>query len=153
MGVDEPGDLLNLRRSLLRAAAQAPLTRKIDDLEDEEWVSRRVYVNEQGKLVDHDRPRPDKDHGGLSAFRGRLSPAEVARKVVGRWYPPTSDDGVRYARVGDLRQAGFTVVLAPTRKSPDHVRITFWTEWGDEAAALFQRCFTEPVWHDDPRRA
>ncbi len=36
----------------------------------------------------------------------------------------TSDDGVRYARVGDLRAKGFEVTHTPSKRNKDHTSIS-----------------------------
>ena len=122
-------------------------------IRDDEWVSQRVWI-ERGKIIARNQPRPEIDHGTVSVIVGRLSPAEVFALVRrDRRLRPTEEDGVRYAKVDDLRRAGFTVTHAPSHRIPGHVRVTLSAVWDNHAAARFDKCFTDPVWHDDMRRA
>jgi hypothetical protein len=73
------------------------------------------------------RPRPT-DTDGLSATIGRLTPAQ-ARKPVRMTGTATSDDGVRYARAGDLRAKGFQVTHTPSRRNKDHTSISYAGGW------------------------
>lgn len=121
------------------------------EINDDDWLSQRVYVDDDDKLQAWNRPRPQ-DRGELSAFHGLLTAEEAYRKVVGllrRRTPPDSDvDGVRHAQVGDLRAAGFVVKSAPTSRNPDHLLISCESAWDDFVATKFDRCFGEIVWHD-----
>lgn len=119
------------------------LTRAI---EDDEYVSQ--YGSRQtGAPVFWDRPRPQ-DVDGLSALLGKLSPA-AARKRVRRIGTPSSTDGVRYARVGDLRSTNFTVDHTPWPGNSLHVSIRYREVWDDSVADTFEGCFSKPVWHDE----
>ena len=142
-----------MQRGISAAEPHDPLLLLRRRIRDHEWVSQRVWI-EHGKIIARNRPRPEKDRGAVSVIVGRLTPAEVFALV--RRDPrlrPSKEDGVRYAKVVDLRQAGFIVEHAPSQRIPGHVRVTLSTVWDDHAAARFDKCFTEPVWHDDMRRA
>jgi hypothetical protein len=112
------------------------------------------YVSQYGSLLDsprafRDRPRL-KDLGAVSVILGRILPAQ-ARKLVRFAGAPAKEDGVRHARVGDLRRAGFVVGHAPSGRNPDHARVRYAAvEWDDEVAGRFRSCFTEPVWYEEP---
>ncbi len=86
-------------------------------IDDGELVS--IYGSRiTGMVVFRDRPRPQ-DRGSLSAIAGEVSPAEAC-SLVRLAATPSSDDGVRYARVGDLRSHGFAVSHSPSRRNPRH---------------------------------
>lgn len=92
------------------------------------------------------QPR-EKDQGGISMTKGRVSPAE-AHRFVGL-QAPREGDGVRWTTVGILRKAGLRVDPKPTQANPNHVRVTpaGGAEWTDQHADLFDGCFTEdPAW-------
>lgn len=115
---------------------------------DDEYVSQ--YGSRQtGAPMFWDRPRP-KDIDGLSALLGRLSPAE-ARKRVRRIGSPTPADGVRYARVGDLRITDFLVDHTPWPGNSLHVSVRYRGVWDDGVAGKFEGCFGQPVWHEDSK--
>lgn len=114
---------------------------------DGEYVSQ--YGSRQtGVPVFWDRPRPQ-DVDGLSALIGELSPA-AARKRVRRIGVPTSTDGVRRVRVGDLRARGFIVDHTPWPGNSLHVSVRYRGVWDDEVAGKFEGCFSKPVWHEEP---
>jgi hypothetical protein len=120
-----------------------------DEIGDDEWVSQRVYI-EDGQPVVRNRPRP-KDRGRLSAIRGKVTPADALRVVRSsfRKTPASAKDGVRHARVSDLRQAGFVVQHTPNRRNPDHVSIVYSSRWDRQVAEKLHRCFSEILWHDE----
>lgn len=109
---------------------------------DEEWVSQKLSHSRP----DIDSPRPQ-DFGGVSVILGRLDVESVYRLVV-KAGKAASDDGVRYARVGELRAAGFEVVRAPTNRNPAHLRVERESVWSHGAAVAFVSCFSETVWFD-----
>jgi len=111
------------------------------EIADDEYVSQ--YGSQQRGF--QDRPRIQ-DTDGLSGILGELTPAE-ARRRVRRVGAPTGDDGVRYARVGDLRAAYFEVRHTPWPGNTLHVSIRYPSEWDDAVAGTFNRCFSDPVWH------
>ena len=114
---------------------------------NEEYVSQ--YGSRQtGMPVFWDRPRPQ-DVDGLSALLGKLSPA-AARSRVRRAGAPVPADGVRYARVGELRARSFAVDHTPWPGNSLHVSIRYRGMWDDEVAGRFEACFTKPVWHEEP---
>lgn len=79
---------------------------------------------------------------------GRLAPDE-AGPAIGQ---PVN--GARHTTVGALRAAGFQVEHDPSNENPQHVSVTAKGRWADKdsaASAAFQKCFGEPVWHDEPR--
>jgi len=119
---------------------------------DEVWLSQRVRIDDGGEMEALNEPRPE-DDGELSAFEGQHTAAAVYRKVRGaarRPIPPASNaDGVRYARVGILRAAGFVVKRDPTRRNRDHLLIGRDGAWDDRAAVEFDQCFGDIVWHDE----
>jgi hypothetical protein len=117
------------------------------EIDDGEYVSQ--YGSRQtGKAFFWDRPRP-RDFDGLSVMIGRLTPEE-ARQPVRRDGMASHLDGVRYAKVGDLRALGMEVVHTPSRANPDHVSVRRAGEWGDEVAGRFNECFEGPQWYEEP---
>jgi hypothetical protein len=117
------------------------------EIRDEEYVSH--YGSRlTGQPVFRDRPR-EKDHGALSAILGQVTAAE-ARRRVRQAGSPTGDDGVRYARVGDLRAQGFTVTHSPWPRNTRHVSIRYPGGWDNEVAGTFNACFGTPQWHEEP---
>lgn len=117
------------------------------ELGPDEFVTQ--YVTDPLTQVARNRLR-SRDLDGLSAIRGVLTPAEayrLVRSVAARRAPPSGLDGVRYARVGDLRDAGFTVAASPTKRNQEHVSIAYPGVWTDGIAATFDGVFSEPHWH------
>lgn len=113
---------------------------------DDEFVSQ-YGSRETGEAFFWDRPRP-KDRDGLSAMLGKVTPAE-ARKPVRRVGALTEDDGVRYARVGDLRKRGFIVTHTPSRGNTDHVSIRYPGAWDDDISRAFDESWSNPQWHEE----
>lgn len=74
----------------------------------------------------------------MSVTVGQRSAGEMGI-LVGR--KPSENDAVRYARVGDLRQAGFQVRHTPSRRNPDHASVEWIGEWSNSVAARFDLCF------------
>lgn len=115
---------------------------------DHEWVSQRVYLDEGDRLMILNAPRP-KDDDRLSVTVGRLSPAEMYKRVrlQARTIPPCERDGVRHAKVGDLRDAGFNLIHAPSNRNPDHATVACEQEWDEQTEEKFHGCFGDLVWH------
>lgn len=121
------------------------------DIANEEYVSQFVGRGPGSPRPPQCMPR-ERDTDGLSAIRGRVSPAEAGRLVRTprrRAQIPLTFDGVRYASVAELRQAGFEVHATPSRRNPSHVSITYRGVWDQHAASMFEACFGEPVWHGE----
>jgi hypothetical protein len=59
-----------------------------------------------------------------------------------------SNDGVRYARVSCLAEAGFELVRTPSHRNPDHVSVKFDGLWDEAVGERFDACFGEPVMED-----
>lgn len=118
------------------------------EIQDDEWVSQRVWVNDDEEVVILNAPRP-KDNDRLSVILGRLTPAEAYKRVrlQARRIPPCDKDGVRHARVSDLRRAGFDVQHEPSNRNPEHALVGCDDEWDTETEARFEACFGERVWH------
>ena len=117
------------------------------EIGDDEYLSQ--YGSRQGgKPLFWSRPRPT-DTDGLSATIGRLTPAE-ARKPVRMTGAATSDDGVRYARAGDLRAKGFEVTHTPSRRNKDHTSISHAGEWDATMEGTFNESWSDPLWHEEP---
>ena len=117
------------------------------EIGDDEYLSQ--YGSRQGgKPVFWDQPRTT-DVDGLSATIGRLTPAG-ARGFVRFIGVPTSDDGVRYARAGDLRAKGFKVTHTPSRRNKDHASISYPGEWDATMEGTFNECWGDPLWHEEP---
>jgi hypothetical protein len=105
-----------------------------DNLDDDEWLTHYVF---KGKP--NNAPRPQ-DADGVSTLRGRL-PLGQAASYVRRKGLVFDGDGVRYARVGDLRAAGFVVTPTPTRRIAIHVSVSREAEWSHSEAMQFASCF------------
>jgi hypothetical protein len=120
------------------------------EIGDDEYVSH--YGSKlTGEAVFKDHPRLQ-DTGALSVIIGEATPAE-ARRRVRKWGEPTKEDGVRYARVEDLRAQGFSVTHAPRPGNILHARVGFDGAWDDEVAGKFNQCFGEPQWyHEESQR-
>src|SRR5690348_9444649 len=88
----------------------------ISQIEDDETVTQRV-VRGPGAPPEIDEPRLQ-DRGKVSVIRGCKSPAD-AYHVVRKGGQPGSNDGARYAEVGDLREAGFVVTHTPNNRNLD----------------------------------
>jgi len=105
------------------------------EIRDEEYVSQ--YGSRlTGQPEFRDRPR-EKDHGALSSILGQVTAAE-ARRRVRQAGSPNSGDGVRYAKVGDLRAHGFTVTHSPWPRNTKHVSIRYPGDWDDQVAGTFK---------------
>jgi hypothetical protein len=116
------------------------------EIGDDEYLSQ--YGSRQGgKPLFWSRPRPT-DTDGLSATIGRLTPAE-ARKPVRMIGAATRDDGVRYARVGDLRAKGFEVTHTPSKRNKDHTSISCAGEWDATMEGTFNESWSDPLWHEE----
>jgi hypothetical protein len=61
----------------------------------------------------------------------------------------TSDDGVRYARAGDLRAKGFEVTHTPSKRNKDHTSISYTEEWDATMEGTFNECWSDPLWHEE----
>lgn len=107
---------------------------------DDEVVSHLVSRTEGGAVRALASPRPV-DQGRLSVVIGELTAADAVRLAFRR--PAIDTDGVRHARVGDLRAAGFEVIHTPTRMNPEHASIQAVQSWVDRS---FTECFDEIVW-------
>jgi hypothetical protein len=119
------------------------------EIGDDEYLSQ--YGSRQGgKPLFWSRPRPT-DTDGLSATIGRLTPAE-ARKPVRMTGAATSDDGVRYARAGDLRAKGFEVTHTPSSRNKDHTSISHAGEWDATMEGTFNESWSDPLWHEESGR-
>lgn len=101
-----------------------------------------------GQPVFWDHPRSE-DRGELSVTVGRLAPAEI-RRLVRFGGVPTSADGARYARTGDLRDRGFEVTHKPSSRNPDHAVVCYPSEWDVSIAGIFNKSLSAPVWYDEP---
>lgn len=90
-------------------------------------------------------PRSDVDGGEISLLLGECSIALAAKKVRRR-NRVLPGDGVRRARVGDLRHEGFAVRHTPTRSNALHVSASQadGNEWDDDVSGRFDKCFGEP---------
>lgn len=115
-----------------------------DELDDDDWVSQKVSKNRP----DIDSPRPQ-DRGGVSVSLGQMDAGSMYRLVV-KAGQPSSDDGVRYAQVCDLRAAGFDVLKKPNNRNPDHARVECQSDWDHAAAVAFVSCFSKPTWFEEP---
>jgi len=118
------------------------------EIANEEYVSQ-YGSRESGEAVFWDRPRPEDTDGALSVTLGELTPEEARKPVRGRGMPDVAD-GVRHARVGDLREKGLTVVHTPNRRNPGHASVRWAGAWGDEVAGKFNESFSVPMWHGEP---
>jgi hypothetical protein len=115
-----------------------------EELDDGEWLTQRIARGRDAP-PEIDRPRPQ-DRDGVSASRGRKTPAEMYH-VVRKGGHCGPDDGVRHARVGALRDAGFKVRHSPNQRNPDHVTISYPGDWDDYVALLFKQCFAVRRWN------
>lgn len=79
----------------------------------------------------------------VSVIRGRLSVEEATRLVRRRGARP--GDGVRYARVGDLQAARFSVRRDPVPLNPEHCLVDYPDEWNEQVASRFDGCFEAPL--------
>lgn len=117
------------------------------EIGDDECVSQ--YGSRiTGSPVFRERPRLS-DEGEVSVSLGTLTPAEV-RSHVRLGGVPTSEDGARYVRAGDLRIEGFEVVHKPTRRNPDHAVVRYPGEWDESVVGAFNKHCSAPVWHEEP---
>jgi hypothetical protein len=125
----------------------------MEDLDDEDWVSQygTIHMPISGKPF-KGRPPIDGDSLELSLLVGKLTPDEAARTVNPRRVQGAMPgDGVRHARVGKLRSAGFLVWRSPTRRIPGHVSvmpIDCGTSWSDDESLRFDDCFESQVWKE-----
>jgi hypothetical protein len=120
------------------------------EIDDEEYVSQ--YGSRQtGSPGFLNQPR-QVDVDGLSVTLGKLTPEE-ARRYVRRGGKIGRDDGVRHARVGDLRRQGMLVTNTPSRENPDHASISRPGkgpgEWSVEDQGTYDTCYGVPEWHEE----
>lgn len=123
------------------------LRRRKEHLEDDLELSQYgSTTSPPGGPPFRSAPR-DRDKGGVSMTRGRLS-AGQAHSVVGL-QAPREGDGVRWTTVGRLRGAGFVVIPDPKQGNPNHVIVSIASggDWVPDDAERFNQCFTEdPEW-------
>lgn len=113
---------------------------------DGEYVSQYVS-RESGKPEPRNRPRP-KDQDSLSVILGQVGVA-TAYRFVRRYGSATPDDGVRFARVGQLRERGFSVSHTPNRRNPLHASVRYRDSWDVEVSVIFDSCFSDIVWFEE----
>jgi hypothetical protein len=123
-----------------------------DELDDDEVLTQYGNRERPPGQPFRNKPRAGKETA-ISPLRGRLTVDEAARAVNRHRSPREGahpDDGVRYAKVGDLRRAGVRAALSPTRLIPGHVSATLDGEarWTDDVRTGFDACFTETVWKE-----
>ena len=115
------------------------------EIDGDEWVSQ--YGNSvrpyKGRAF---KRRPANDYG-LSVYFGRLAPEQIATEVD-PLLRTLRGAGVRYALVGNLREAGFVVIHKPTPAHPTQHGSVKWPEvWDDDDVdEAFDSCFDEVVW-------
>ncbi len=110
------------------------------------------FVTQYGRVPDADSsqrftfrntPRAGTDRGGLSLQRGKATIPQmtelVAKQAAG------DRDRVRSTSVSALRENGFVVRIAPTKRNPRHVRAELPDDevWTDEWAAAFDSSFDD----------
>ena len=81
----------------------------------------------------------------LSVYEGRKTVGEMAH-LVRAGNRRRSEQAVRYARVGCLREKGFFVCREPTAYSEDHLVVQFLGDWGDNEEEALDGCLEDPVW-------
>ena len=113
-------------------------SREIDDLET---------VTQFGTRDGGFRNWPRAMEEDVSVLIGRLTVEQSAR-LVRRRGGVARGDGVRYARAGALRHAGFAVRHTPTRSIVVHASVESSGVWDDEARMRFDRVFSEPIFHE-----
>lgn len=79
----------------------------------------------------------------LSLLAGRYPVDTTTILIARRDVDP--NDAVRYATVGCLEEAGFTLERTPNRRNPDHVSVKLDGLWDDAAGDRFDACFEKPV--------
>lgn len=115
-----------------------------DALADDEWVTQFVFYDASPQ----NWPRP-RDKDGLSVLRGQLDVDEAAYYVRLQVHEPYEGDSVRHTTVGNLRAAGFEVLLTPSRRIPIHVSVSREAEWVENDRHRFDECFSDQL----PRKA
>jgi hypothetical protein len=112
---------------------------------DDEVITQYGNLMKPNEPPFRSRPRFEKPENDVSAMLGPATVTECAQRVTRRPALP-GKDGVRHAKVGDLRAAGFTVVHSPSRGNRDHVSIELDGAWDDDEDQLFNQCWSEPEW-------
>lgn len=115
-----------------------------ENVPEDQYVTQLGYV--VVKMTDWHRVhfsfrttvKADTAEMSMSVIHGRLPVKDVV-PLVARGDRAGSADAVRYAQVGDLVKAGFSVVFDPTPTINDHVAVSI----DGEVAAAFSQCFTE----------
>lgn len=118
-------------------------------ISDDAYVSQYVS-RESGEPDLRCRPRPQ-DTDGVSVFLGIMSAGTVCFNVRGKikGQNPDETDGVRRARVGDLRERGFQVVRTPNPRKPLHASVQYVGTWDEAVDSAFEACFGDVVWYGD----
>lgn len=106
----------------------------------EEWVTQLCSMRASRSPQNQPRAR---DSDGVSAILGQLSVSQAVACVRFSSPVPVRTDGVRYAKVAALVDAGFDVRLTPSKRIPGHVSIRYPGEWDDEVSGTFHACFTD----------
>lgn len=127
---------------LVPAIGRVQAPDKRDDLNDDETVTQISDMD--GRF--RNRPRPKRDDDGISVVRGKWSITEAKAKAFGQQsLPPSTDEGVRHATVGNLRQRGFDVDHRPTNNNRDHVTVgkNKVGHWSGDDCRSFDEAFGE----------
>src|SRR5688572_3840713 len=113
------------------------MTRQLGD--DEEVTQ---YGNSETEPNFRKTPRLGTPHPhAMSVTIGRRSPSDMA-SLVGR-RPVPKADRARYARVGELRRLGFSVVHDPVPGNASHALVNWPDDWDDTVSRAFESCFGE----------
>lgn len=130
------------------------------DLAGGQCISNDEVVTHHTKMKGRydNAPRPDFEEDEVSVSRGAITKTEACmRRNAGNPVPPqdVAQAGIRRARVGDLRAAGFAVIhtCGPKKGEPNgHVSV-IWPaatpldqrdiDWPPKVQAAFAACFTE----------
>ena len=54
-----------------------------------------------------------------------------------------SADAVRYATIGALRSAGFSVLYDQSKRIPEHLSVSYPDPWDENVMEKFSNCFLE----------
>jgi hypothetical protein len=114
----------------------APMTNPsgLRDLSREDWLTQLGP-----KFYDH----PKAGQTDVSVFVGRLSLVQMLYIVGGPGRKRQRRDAVRYAQVGCLQDAGFTLVEDNELVNGGrHVRIQLHGEWTEEHSRRLRYCFS-----------
>lgn len=110
-------------------------------------LANEAWATQYGTRSQGFSTKPKTGQTALSLSEGQRDLAFMCRAVGAANRKNKQNQGVRFARVGDLRSAGFLVCRDPIHPdNPEHLVVQFLADWGENEERVFDECFIDPVW-------